>query len=74
MQASSLSMALAAQLLHSWGLQGYKAHCHTVRDFYRGRREARAALPCALRRNPAAAPPTSALARLSSWAKGDMLP
>ena len=39
MQASTLSMTLAARLLHSWGLEQYHEHMVTVREFYRGRRE-----------------------------------
>ena len=38
MQASTMSMTLAARLLHSWGLDKYRAHVREVRDFYAERR------------------------------------
>ena len=38
MQASTMSMTLAARLLHSWGVEKYRAHVREVRDFYAERR------------------------------------
>ena len=39
MQASTLSMTLAARLLQSWGLARYHEQLNTVKEFYRSRRE-----------------------------------
>ena len=39
MQASTLSMTLAAKLLTGWGIEGYERHVKKVQAFYRGRRD-----------------------------------
>ena len=43
MQASTLSMTLAARLLTEWGLDGYRQHIEKVQAFYRSRRDVMAA-------------------------------
>jgi len=39
LQPSSVSQSIVLALLNSWGVQGFKDQCHTVSQFYKGRRD-----------------------------------
>jgi tryptophan aminotransferase len=39
LQSSSLTQAIAATLLNSWGYDGFQAHIERVADFYREKRD-----------------------------------
>lgn len=39
LQTSSLTQAITFALLDSWGYDNFKAHTHTVSQFYKGKRD-----------------------------------
>ncbi|KAF8322648.1 TdiD protein [Clavulina sp. PMI_390] len=39
LQPSSTAMSIAMALLTNWGVEGFKAHCYNVSQFYKGRRD-----------------------------------